>query len=97
MRKVYVIRARNQYSETWVARIYTSLDKAKEYLLTNYKYWWEGRDDIDEEEFNESIEDIQSLKESDINRDQDFWVELTHRGIILKLSVEFLDEPIEII
>lgn len=95
MNKVYVIRARNQYSETWVARIYTSLDKAKEYLLANYKYWWKNSD-IDEEEFNESIEDIQSLDESDIS-DQDFWVELDRRGIILKLSVEFLDEPIEII
>ena len=96
MNKVYVIRARNQYSDTWVARIYTSLDKAKEYLLTNYKYWWAGRDDLDEEEYSESIELIQSLTDADIV-DEEFYVDLTHRGITLKLSTEFLDEPVEII
>lgn len=93
MSKVFVILAEGQYNDTWIERIYTSLDKAKEFLIVNYKYWWEGRDDLDEEDYNESIESIQSLTEADI-ADQNFYVDLTHRGVTLTLSVEQLDESI---
>lgn len=95
--KVYVILAEGQYRGTWVERIYTSLDKAKEFLIVNYKYWWEGRSDLSSEEFDESIESIQDISDSDLTSHGDFYVDLTHAGLTYTLSIKQIDEPVELI
>ena len=86
MAKVYVITATDQYNTTWVEKIYSSLDIAKSYLLMNYKYWWENRADIDSEEYEESINSIENLNNSDLNG-RSFYVDLYHRGIELTLDL----------
>ena len=96
MSKVFVITATGQYNDTWLERIYTSLDSVKEYLLMNYRYWWENRDDIDTEEFNESIQSIENLSSSDLI-DSSFYVHLYHRGVELNVDLVELDEAPDII
>lgn len=93
--KLYVILASGQYKDDfWVARIYTSLDKAKEFLEVNYRFWWENRPDISPEEFDESIAAIQNVTDKDLTFD--FYVDLPHAGIEYTLSIKQTDEPVEV-
>lgn len=96
--KLYVILAEGQYhDDIWIARIYTSLDKAKEFLEVNYKYWWENRPDLSPEEFAESVESIQNITDNDLDSQGDFFVDLTHAGMKYTLSIEQTDEPVEVV
>ena len=95
--KLYVILASGQYKDdNWVARIYTSLDKAKAFLEVNYRFWWENRPDISSEEFDESIASIQNVTDIDLESEGDFYVDLPHAGVEYTLSIEQTDGPVEV-
>lgn len=92
--KLYVILASGQYNDFWVSRIYTSLDKAKEFLEVNYRFWWENRPEMSPEEFAENIAAIQGVTDKDLTFD--FYVDLPHAGIEYTLSIVQTDEPVEV-
>lgn len=95
--KLYVILASGQYRDDyWVPRIYTSLDKAKEFLEVNYRFWWENRPDISPEEFDESIASIQNITDRDLKFEGDFYVDLPHAGVEYTLFTKETDEPVKV-
>ena len=96
--KLYVILASGQYKDDfWVARIYTSLDKAKEFLEVNYRFWWENRPEMSPEELAENIAAIQNVTDSDLEIAGDFYADLPHAGIEYTLTIEQTDKPVEVI
>ena len=88
---VYVIMVENQYNHSYVERVYTSLETAKQFLIKNYKYWIreEDKDPNDIKEINE-ISTPQLLE-------SDFYVDLERRGISLVLFATPTDERLDIV